>query len=399
MKIAFVTGGTLPVPAIKGGAVEVLTQYLIDGFIDNGDSVDIYTIADDGLNRIEKNDRLRVFQFRYSKFHFFILRCANYFFKLLKKDIVIFPYDLKIRKKIIEEEYDYVIVENNLYVYRNIYTSYRKRFKNTKFIYHIHNTLSDNRSIQAYKFIAETADKIISVSDFLKNDCLKYKKTDNIEVVHNCVDLELFKTGYNVKELKKKLCISEGDFVFSFSGRLTDDKGVIELLRAFNRLTELHENVKLLMMGSKKFGTNEKDEYVSGIEEELKNPKIIFTGFINHNEIHQYIECSNCVVIPSKWEEPFGVVALEAMAMAKPIISSNSGGLMEVVDESCARIIDKNLRLEENLYEAMVDMYNNKNKSIIMGCEGYNKIHKIIGFNKKFYFKLFCDNVKIRKIK
>ena len=51
MKVAIVSKGDLPVPSIKGGAVEVLTQYLVDGFLENGDDVDVYTKKDKGLKK------------------------------------------------------------------------------------------------------------------------------------------------------------------------------------------------------------------------------------------------------------------------------------------------------------------------------------------------------------
>src|SRR5699024_47438 len=82
----------------------------------------------------------------------------------------------------------------------------------------------------------------------------KFLKPSRIMHLSNGVDLRnIFNPALinydEINTLKNDLDIKEGDIVFSFIGRLVEEKGVIELLTAFNNLTKRHSNIKLLLIG------------------------------------------------------------------------------------------------------------------------------------------------------
>ncbi len=395
MKIAVVTPGILPVPSVNGGAVEVLTDYIIDGFLEHQDLVDVYTIKDKKLEQINKKG-LRIIQISFHQIEFFICRCINYIFKQLKINIVIFPYDLKLRKQIKKNKYDYIIVENNLLLYRNVYQKYTKKYKDTKFIMHIHNTLSDKRTEEAYKFIADTADKIIFVSNFVKNNALKVKKSTNVEVLYNGIDKNLYKKKA-YKDIRKKYNIQKENIVYIFTGRVTKEKGILELVKAFNLLNKEYKNVNLLIVGTKNFNCDQKDDYFKQLEEEGKNSNIIFTGYVDKNQIPDYLYGSDVAILPSTCEEAFPLCVLEALASKKATIVSNSGGIMEEVDNQCAIIVNKKENLVQQLYEAMKQLYENKELRKQLGKEGYKRISNNSAFDKNQYFKNFLKIAQIER--
>ena len=76
-----------------------------------------------------------------------------------------------------------------------------------------------------------------------------------------------------------------------------------------------------------------KDEYFKKLIEESRGyeDRIVFTGYVFPEDMPAIYTLGDVLVIPSMWEEPFGVVALEGMAMKVPIIATNSGGLVEAV--------------------------------------------------------------------
>ena len=157
----------------------------------------------------------------------------------------------------------------------------------------------------------------------------------------------------------------------------------------------------MFIVGASYFGKNiekwhlkyKKDKFDIDIENALNGMegKIVFSGFLKHNDVPSALSIADCVVIPSKWEEPFGVVALEAMAMKKPIIATKSGGLVEPLNEKCAILIDKNTNFVENLCTAMESMINNNNAREKYAKNAFEHVHKHKEFDKNNYSNLFFD--------
>lgn len=115
----------------------------------------------------------------------------------------------------------------------------------------------------------------------------------------------------------------EGTYVL-YLGRLSQEKGIWTLLRAFERLPDVE--LKIVGTGPLESGLK---AYVH--ERNLKN--VCFHGFARGAEKGALLSNSLCVVLPSEWYENFPVVALEAYAAAKPVVASNVGSLPYVVEE------------------------------------------------------------------
>lgn len=142
------------------------------------------------------------------------------------------------------------------------------------------------------------------------------------------VDLSKFdiskKEQWN-NEIRTKYDISENDVVFSFAARLTADKGINELLEAFTNLVEKYDNIKLLVMGGMDESGSINDELVKNAE---NSGKVIFTGSVP--DVERYYAASDVFVAPS-YREGFGLVVIEAEAMALPAIVSNVPGQIDAI--------------------------------------------------------------------
>lgn len=142
------------------------------------------------------------------------------------------------------------------------------------------------------------------------------------------VDLSKFdiskKEQWN-NEIRTKYDISENDVVFSFAARLTADKGINELLEAFTNLVEKYDNIKLLVMGGMDDSGSINDELVKNAE---NSGKVIFTGSVP--DVERYYAASDVFVAPS-YREGFGLVVIEAEAMALPAIVSNVPGQIDAI--------------------------------------------------------------------
>ncbi len=158
----------------------------------------------------------------------------------------------------------------------------------------------------------------------------------------------------------------EDEFVFGFVGRLSRDKGTVELFTAFKKLTEETSNVKLICIGR-----NELPESVLPLEiiQWLKETdKVIFTGHQPKEEVKKYYAAMDMYVHPTH-REGFGMVLQEAAAMGCPVITTNIPGASEVLidGESCLLVEPKNWN---SLYETMRTLSSDKQKCHQMGVSG-----------------------------
>ena len=276
----------------------------------------------------------------------------------------------------------------------------------SKMIYHLHCDVDDEnfRPKAVAKKIINESYCTLSVSEYTANSMNKIVQSEKNKVLYNCVDFDVFNpenVDYEfIKEFKEKNNIKENDFCFIFSGRIHPNKGVLELVTAFKKLREENENVKLIIIGKPDFGKNEETPYTKELKEVSKNMQddIIFTGFVDHDYMPTVITLGDCAVVPSLYEEAFGVVALEAMAMKKAVISTISGGLVEPLSEDCAIFIEKENNVIDNIYNAMKQISKDKEYAKKLGENGYNRVHSIYDFDSKNYFENFCKKIEIENL-
>lgn len=128
-----------------------------------------------------------------------------------------------------------------------------------------------------------------------------------------------------VNELRDKYGIKPDDFVIGYSGRLVRDKGIIELVRAFDGLEDA-ENCKLLLVGM----FEERDALPEDVKNRILNDtRIIFTGFINGG-MEYYYSLMDVYVLAS-YREGFPTGVLEAQSMAKPVITTRVTGCCDSI--------------------------------------------------------------------
>jgi len=389
MKIAVITPGFLPVPAIHGGAIENLIQFIIEGNeASNNHFLDIYTIYDTKLENykyknaniigIKTNILDKILSIVYNRFFIFLA-----LFNPKYKEKYISPYGVNIYFKTIFKKYNYILVENNLSVVNIL-----KNKKNL--IFHLHNDILDTDKPRMQCQIAlKHCKKIIVVSKYIKKrlELVGNRYSSKISILSNCININDFA---NVAHHKNK------EFVFFYSGRIVQEKGVLELIKAFSKLNKELHNCKLLIVGKSIFNVEEMSNYEREIKEYIKNTStdnIQFTGFVKYSAMPKYLSNIDCVVIPSKCEESFGLVALEAMAAKKAIIATHSGGMDEIINDTCALFVDKN-NLVEELYNQMKKLVQNPKMTIDMGLNGYNSIINEPKYDKENYYESFLKLIE-----
>jgi len=155
--------------------------------------------------------------------------------------------------------------------------------------------------------------------------------------------------------LKKELELNKSSFVFTFVGRLVEEKGIFELMDAFIRLKKKYCNAELVIIGETIESERDQDAIVQ-LNEMLKYPGVKHVGF--RSDIPELLNISNVFVLPS-YREGLPRSIIEAMAMEKAIIATNIRGCREeVFPDQNGYLVEKANTSE--LYYAMEKLILNK---------------------------------------
>jgi len=177
---------------------------------------------------------------------------------------------------------------------------------------------------------ARVADAVITVSHAMKGELEGMGVPGGkIKVCYHGVDADLFDPDRidpeKLSELKRSYGFSDDDLVILFLGRLEPVKGVIQLLDAMPYVQETHPNARLLMVG--------RGSLEPLVRSRLGGSSRLVTDFLDPKAKAYHYALADLVVFPSLYE-PFGIVGLEASAMARAEVVGASGvsGLREIVE-------------------------------------------------------------------
>lgn len=390
-KLAIVTPGLLPVPAIYGGAVETLITYLIEGNEKNPCyEITIFTCSVSGLERFQYK-YAKIIQIRTDNVLGFLCRGVNWAGRRMRLKESFNPYLISLRFQK-WSVYDEILVENSMRAYEVL--EQIKECKG-KLSYHMHNDIEDekgDKSPERAKLVINTSKRILAVSNFIKVRLENIQYTNRIKILYNCVDLNLFQSNPEKSDMvRKKYGISADNIVIMYSGRIAEEKGTLEMIKGVKNICREYKDVKILIVGCCWFPNIMDGEYLEEIKKESDSfsEQIIFTGYIPMEDMPPVYETADILIIPTKVEEAFGMVALEAMALRTAVVSVDSGGLSEVLDDSVAMMIHKNGVMEEHIENCVRQLMKDKELRGRLAANGYDYVVSSKEFNKEFYFEKF----------
>jgi len=170
--------------------------------------------------------------------------------------------------------------------------------------------------------VFKKADKITSISDYLKKRAEKNGVKVPVEIVPNGVDLvnyELRIKNYELEDLKRSLGIKDDEYVLITTSRLVKKNAIEDAIEAMKFLPE---NVKFLILGDGHL----KKELKLKTENLKLEERIIFAGAVDNKEIPKYLQIADIFVRPSL-SEGLGNSFLEAMVVGLPVIATPVGGI------------------------------------------------------------------------
>lgn len=219
-----------------------------------------------------------------------------------------------------------------------------------------------------HKIYTEKINYIITPSEFYRKEFIEDGVNENkIQAIHNSIEMD----DYNVK--------TEDDGYALYFGRLSKEKGILDLINAFKNCKE----GKLFIAGE----GPEKETIEQIIKENKLGRRIKLLGFLNKEQMTEITRKCKFVVVPSIWYENCPYSILETLAIGKPIIGSNMGGIPELVNDNKNGFIYSTI---EELTDKMNTLFEDKKLVEKFGKESKNLAKK--NYNREVYYK------KIEKI-
>lgn len=379
-------GGVMPVPAVCGGAIETLITSIVKKYSKkDGFRLTIFSVYHkEAVEAAKKYPDVR-----------FVWTHTNTFWNLSKHAVFLAVRELtgktirvlqrhynEIAPVIQKERFDLLIVEGGD---EQAVIDIAKGYQREQLVFHAHiHYIPKEEVVKGYGHM-------IGVSEFVIREYMKVCKMPvQAHVLKNAIDVKRFSRSVSEvqkKNIRRKLGLSEKDFVILYVGRIMEIKGVLELMKAVASLRDPH--IKLLIVGSANFGKWAFSSYERKIKKlaEQNKERIIFTGYVDNSQVYKYASVANVQCVPTLVEEAAGLVLMEAMSEGLPLIVTKSGGIMEYVDKNTALFI-KRENIVRNLKRSLVYMKNHPEEREKMS---ENAKRQNVKYDEEIYYKNFVE--------
>ncbi|MFM7546307.1 MAG: glycosyltransferase family 4 protein [Synechococcales cyanobacterium] len=315
MKILLVCTEKLPVPFIRGGAIQTYIDEVLP-YLGREHETTVFSVSDPDLPEHEVRDGIR-YERAAGDPEAYYQAVANF---------------------VAGEMFDWVIIYNRPKYLPMVANATPK----SRFLLSMHNEMfgEDKIAPEVARDCLQIVEKVVTVSEFIAHGIadLFPEYRHKLQPVYSGVNLKRFQPRWapEAAERRANLLAAHGledrKVVLSV-GRLCKKKGPDILLSAFPEVIEQHPSAVLMLVGSKWYGKNEEDSYVLELKEQAKSlgDAVRFSGFISPVKIPDYFLLGDLFVCASQWQEPLARVHYEAMATGLAIVTTARGGNAEVI--------------------------------------------------------------------
>lgn len=223
---------------------------------------------------------------------------------------------------------------------------------------------------------------VTAPSEFVLDSIKKcgYFKNAKSKSVANGITINIEETKEQIENNLRK---EDKNIKFLFVGSLFENKGIQNLLEVFKEIES--ENITLDICGKGKY----KDKV---IQAEKNDKRIRYKGMLKKEELEEEYKKCDVLIVPSIWDEPFGMVVLEANKYGVPVIGSNKGGIQEIINNLKTGITYQYNDLNE-LKQAI--QYFSNRENIKKYCKAIeNNISKYSIENQIYEFEKIYESVK-----
>jgi spore coat protein SA len=205
-------------------------------------------------------------------------------------------------------------------------------------------------------------DRLVFVSEFLRRQAHnKFPQAGASSVLYNGADETIFYPAGDRRENSAPVTVL-------FAGRLVEDKGVHVLLDAMKLLETEGVPLQALIVGSSGFGMSQETEYIRRLKAS-KPGTVEFLPYRTGKALGDLFRAADMFCSPSIWDEPFGLVNVEALACGLPVVSTVGGGANEVFARGGGILVER--RSSAELASALRRLAESRELRITLGQQGY----------------------------
>jgi len=252
-------------------------------------------------------------------------------------------------------------------------------------ITHVHSTYWEykKRHLLIERYLSRCTHRIICCSEAVKNFVTGHEKIkeDKTVVIYNGVDEERFLPVQDPWPPRARLGIDRESPVVGTVSSLTPHKGQKYLIQAAAKIREKYPATRFLIVGD---GPLRRSLEEQALELSLQS-SLIFTGA--RRDIPDLLSLMDIFVLPSSSREGLGIAIIEAMAMEKPTVATDIGGIPEVVQDGETGLL---VRPGDSaaLAKAIIELIDNPDRAKAMGKKGRNR------FAQKFTRKTMLSKIE-----
>ncbi|MFC1550424.1 glycosyltransferase family 4 protein [Candidatus Neomarinimicrobiota bacterium] len=343
MRILFWTGFFPP----NIGGIEVFSAQLVTALKDRGHDLCILT-SHSGQQLPDKMDYYGISVYRF-----------QFYNSLLNNDLKAMKH-IQIAVKQLKQEFQPEIIHLNIFASEPslFYQQHTQSASNSKIILTIHALpiLNANKS-PLYSRSLSSMDYVTTVSRAMRTGLLKTFRNmkKEIHVIHNGLALPQIKCIQPTYNPPNIITI----------GRVCKEKGFDIALKAFAIVQKTFPAAKLTIAGDGPELTN-----LRNLTNELGiNNQVNFLGWVEPDQVPELLNTASIVLMPSRWKEPFGLVALQASQMAKPVVATSVGGIPEIIEHEKTGLLVENEDYSQ-MAEGIITLISNPEWAINLGLAG-----------------------------
>ncbi len=281
-----------------------------------------------------------------------------------------------------------------VHLHEHLRTNY---FRSRPIVMQFHNNPLDGldpaaftREAQPYWAQVGRSSTQIAVSDFVKKrlqlahqeagpNALPANIVTNYSAVHSKAPCPQNMKADRAR-IRQELGLKDNDVLFLFAGALRPEKGVDYLARAFTRLADKNENACLALAGGSRLWIESgwlwgksveitEQQVAQILRSPMERKRAFMLGIVSPANIGSYYAAADVFVLPSMFQETFGLVILEAFSAGLPVIAFRSGGIPELVENRKNGIlVDQGD--EEGLFKSMQELLLDHDLRARLGAEG-----------------------------
>ena len=273
-------------------------------------------------NNFPENLKRQNFQFQGKKFSILPLDIIINVFRLI---YLLFDF----KKELVRNKIDVIYCNGTL---AKFFGATLGSIYSIKVVWHVRNYQKNIFLSYLINFFStfNSVKKIICVS---KSTMSQFKIKEKCKVINNGIDTEEFNPTTVLRELREKFNISKEKIIIGTAGRVVPRKNFEHFVQlGIDVCKKYKKDCLFVLVGDTPyyFGQNLMTKLKAMVKKENLEDKFIFTGYTD--KVEAYISDFDIFFIPSMYEDPFPRVVIESMALGKPVLGYNIGGIGEAID-------------------------------------------------------------------